>query len=138
MGKLPLSKVEPDPKSLVQINVSDLLGTSAALDRLAKAIIRGVGGFLYPWHRSRTTQADITSASQFFSLLGERGLKPESADLDLSDRSMLHVSARNVRRQERSETIAALAIEQTEHQPGPPDGPGAIDMSDDWIDHFWN
>ncbi len=124
-------------KSLVKI--TDLFGVAKPLEQLVSAIERGVGNFMRPIQKRRDTKADISSFNNWNEAISRTGLSVNAAELTLSDRAIVRLTADNIRKQHNRELVAIEAVNEHLHTLGDssnePQNTSTIEA--EWLDRFW-
>ncbi len=114
----------------------DVFGLGAFARQLVQPIAMGIGKILGPRQRLREDEAQRLAFLDWDDALKEKGYRPESIDLTLSERTEVRVHAERIREQRNRESIAWEAIEHSAHDDHPVnEGLPAPDA--DWINHFW-
>lgn len=127
-------KNSPLPTALVQIR--DVLGFSAPLQRLVEAISHGVGRWVYPVELRRNTDAEIKAFRAWAKAAREEGIQASQFELTLHERTAIRVSSQETRRQEHREAISAQAIDEVRARPQEFSG-SEVPLDLDWLDRFW-
>ena len=118
------------------VSFKDLLGVGETAKQFVEIVRRGVGSFggvLVRWSEGKQKQSE---AKGWLELLGSTGLMPDSAELNIGDRTAVRVSFEQQRQQEHREAVAAYAIKEAEALPNDDGQPNAR-LEAEWVDRFW-
>jgi len=128
-------------KSLIAIQASDILGVGKIGVALIEAISAGIGKWWEPKHYHRVGEAERLNFRNWVAEVQQAGLSSSQADLTLSERALIRLTANEMHRQSNREGVASSAIECFKQEVSPSSNgpieaePPKIDI--EWLDQFW-
>ena len=128
-----------------KLEIKDLLGLSAPLEKLIDVISKGVGVLYAPVQNERMTEAKAKEISKISNAIKENAVLPieykdgklfidSSNTNDLADRAQLRLTSNEMRRQNNIDRIIQRSIEILQNE----DFVSAETVDEDWITRFFD